>query len=80
VDENGNVVGVIASRLDDAKTWEISGSLPQNVNYAVKGSLVRNFLNTVPELSGRLKAPHTARDREAASAAAERAAVLVIAE
>ena len=80
VDENGNVVGVIASRLDDAKTWEISGSLPQNVNYAVKGGLVRNFLNAVPELSGKLKAQHTARDREAASAAAERAAVLVIAE
>lgn len=80
VDENGNVVGVIASRLDDAKTWEISGSLPQNVNYAVKGSLVRNFLNTVPELSGKLKAPRTAKDREGASATAERAAVLVIAE
>jgi len=79
VDEYGNVVGVITSRLDDAKTWEISGSLPQNVNYAVKGSLVRNFLNTVPELSGKLKAP-AARDRENASAAAERAAVLVIAE
>lgn len=80
VDESGNVVGVVTARLDDLATYEASGSFPQNVNYAVKGNLVRTFLNSVPELSGKLKAPRTAKDREAASAAAERAAVLVIAE
>jgi S1-C subfamily serine protease len=80
VDERGNVVGVVTSRLDDAATYEASGALPQNVNYAVKGDLVYNFLNKVPELSGKLKAPRTVKDPGAATAAAERSAVLVIAE
>jgi hypothetical protein len=80
VDESGNVVGVVTARLDDVATYEISGALPQNVNYAVKGRLVRDFLNSVPELSSKLKTPRTTKDREAASAAAERAAVLVIAQ
>jgi hypothetical protein len=80
LDECGNAVGVVTSRLDDVATYEESGALPQNVNYAVKGGLVYSFLNGVPELSGKLKAPRTGKDREAASGAAERAAVLVTAE
>ncbi|MGO8926857.1 MAG: trypsin-like peptidase domain-containing protein [Limisphaerales bacterium] len=80
LDECGNAVGVVTSRLDDVATYQESGALPQNVNYAVKGGLVYSFLSGVPELSGKLKAPGTARDREAASGAAERAAVLVVAE
>jgi TPR repeat protein len=80
LDECGNAVGVVTSRLDDVATYEESGALPQNVNYAVKGGLVYNFLSGVPELSGKLKAARTTKDREAASGAAERAAVLVVAE
>jgi S1-C subfamily serine protease len=80
LDECGNAVGVVTSRLDDLATYQESGALPQNVNYAVKGGLVYDFLNGVPELSGKLNAPRTGKDREAASAAAERAAVLVVAE
>ncbi len=44
------------------------------------GGLVYSFLNKVPGVSGKLKAPGTAKDQEAASTAAELAAVLVIAE
>ena len=80
MDESGNAVGVVTSRLDDVVTYEASGALPQNVNYAVKGGLLYDFLSGVPELSGKLKAARTGRDREAASGAAERAAVLVTAE
>lgn len=80
LDEFGNAVGVVTSRLDDVATYQANGALPQNVNYAVKGRLVYSFLSGVPELSGKLKAPRTARGREAASGAAERAAVLVVAE
>jgi S1-C subfamily serine protease len=80
LDECGNAVGVVTSRLNDIATYEESGMLPQNVNYAVKGGLVYNFLSGVPELSGKLKAARTRNDREAASGAAERAAVLVVAE
>ena len=80
LDECGNAVGVVTSRLDDIATFEESGALPQNVSYAVKSSVVYAFLSRVPELSGKLKAAGTARDREAASGAAERTAVLVVAE
>jgi S1-C subfamily serine protease len=80
VDEYGNVVGVVTSRLADLETYERSGALPQNVNYAVKGNLVRDFLGTVPGLSSKLKAPRTAKDREVASLMDERATMLVIAE
>jgi TPR repeat protein len=80
LDECGNAVGVVTSRLDDAATFQASGALPQNVNYAVKSGLVYSFLSGVPELSGKLKKPCTGKDREAASGSAERAAVLVIAE
>jgi S1-C subfamily serine protease len=37
-DENGNVVGIIVARLDDETTAQLTGSAPQNVNYAVKSS------------------------------------------
>jgi TPR repeat protein len=80
VDEWGNVVGVVTARLSDMETYEISGALPQNVNYAVKGNLVRNFLETIPGLSTKLKGPRATRDREAASTAGERATMLVIAQ
>ena len=80
MDGSGNVVGVVTSRLNDVAAYEASGALPQNVNYAVKGGLVYKFLSSVPELAGKLKAPRTVKDQDAANAAAERAAVLVIAE
>jgi S1-C subfamily serine protease len=80
VDECGNVVGVVNARLDDVAAFKSSGAFPQNVNYAVKGGLLWKFLKTVPELSTKFKAQSKVRDREAASDAAERAAVLVIAE
>jgi TPR repeat protein len=80
VDESGNAVGVVTSRLDDVATYEASGALPQNVNYAVKSSVVYDFLSRIPELSGKLKAARSGKDREAASGTAERAAVLVVAE
>lgn len=44
-DVNGDVVGVIVARLDDLKTMAIAGTIPQNVNYAVKGMTLVRFLN-----------------------------------
>lgn len=50
VDNNGNVVGVIVSRLRAR-----GDDLPQNVNYAVKSSTVMNFLKTMPVVFKKLK-------------------------
>jgi len=45
-DENGNVVGVVVAQLDPLKVAKTIGSLPQNVNFEIKASTVRQFLNT----------------------------------
>ena len=54
LDEQGQVIGVVIAKLDEIFTARATGSLPQNVNYALKSSLVLNFLESLPELSGRL--------------------------
>ena len=50
VDLHGNVQGVIVARLDDSAALLAAGSLPQNVNYAVKGRLLRNFLSPLTQI------------------------------
>ena len=57
-DPAGNVEGVIVARLNDFAALVSSGSLPQNVNYAIKGSVLMHFLNAAPDL--KLIAPATA--------------------
>ena len=46
LDRSGNVVGVIEASLDDFAIAEATGSLPQNVNFAIKASVIRAFLDT----------------------------------
>jgi len=79
VDELGNVVGVVAAKLDAAAALTTSGVLPENVNYAVKSSFLLSFLEAVPDVSARLKEPST-KDRkfEDVVKSAEQAAVLVL--
>jgi S1-C subfamily serine protease len=43
-DQAGNVIGVVVSKLDALKVAERVGDLPQNVNFAIRGDVVRNFL------------------------------------
>ena len=45
-DQNGNIVGVVVSQLNKLKMAEALGSLPENVNFGVKASTVRQFLNS----------------------------------
>ena len=59
VDERGNVVGIVSAKLDAAAALAASGALPENVNYAVKSSLLLSFLESVPEVSAKLKEPNT---------------------
>jgi serine protease Do len=44
LDENGNVVGIVTLKLNDISTLKSSGSVPQNVNFAIKASVAANFL------------------------------------
>jgi len=79
VDERGNVVGVVSAKLSASAALSTSGSLPENVNYAVKSSFLLGFLESVPQVSAKLKEPGTKEQRfEAVVEAAEKAAVLVL--
>ena len=60
VDQQGNVVGVVVGRLRDIRVLKQSGSLPQNVGYAVKSSFALAFLETLPDLGSKLKRPRAA--------------------
>jgi uncharacterized protein len=51
---DGTVVGMVVSKLDEIAVARQTGSLPQNVNYALKSSFILSFLEALPELNGRL--------------------------
>ena len=42
----GNIIGVVISQLNKFKLAKSIGSLPENVNFGIKASTVRQFLNT----------------------------------
>jgi S1-C subfamily serine protease len=44
LDQSGNVIGVVSSVLDAMKTAKNIGSLPQNVNFAIKATMLSGFL------------------------------------
>jgi S1-C subfamily serine protease len=79
VDERGTVVGVVSAKLSARVALSTSGALPENVNYAVKSSFLLGFLESVPEVSAKLKEPNTKNERfEEVVKSAEQAAVLVL--
>ena len=79
VDERGNVIGIVSAKLDAGAALAASGALPENVNYAVKSSLLLSFLESVPAVSAKLKAPNTKDEKfEDVVKSAQDAAVLVL--
>ena len=46
LDHSGNLVGVISYKLDALKAAVASGDIPQNVNFAVKSSILASFLES----------------------------------
>lgn len=46
VDQNGNVVGVIVSKLNALSVAQVTKDLPQNVNFAIKATIAANFLES----------------------------------
>jgi serine protease Do len=45
LDQSGNVVGIVVSKLDVAKVFKATDDIPQNVNFAVKATILTNFLD-----------------------------------
>lgn len=54
-DENGNIVGVVVARLNDAFVAQNTGSLPQNVNYSVKKSYTMAFIDNNQDASKQIQ-------------------------
>jgi len=46
LDAAGNVVGVVTAKMDELKVLVATRNLPQNVNFALKEAMVRNFLES----------------------------------
>ncbi len=44
LDSGGDVIGVVESKLDAAEAFRIVGDIPENVNFAIRGSEVIRFL------------------------------------
>jgi len=44
LDQSGNVVGIVTSKMDAVKMAQHTGDIPQNINFAVKTLLVRDML------------------------------------
>lgn len=78
-DERGNVVGVVAAKLNVLAALAKGGEIPENVNYAVKSSFLLSFLEAVPDVSTKLKEQNAdALKFEDVVNSAERAAALVL--
>jgi S1-C subfamily serine protease len=77
-DAQGNVVGVASAMLDQRAMIAATGSLPNNVAYAVKSSLLLNLVESVPGLIDQLHEPQAqSHPFEDVVSAAERATVLI---
>jgi S1-C subfamily serine protease len=80
VNQNGNVVGIVEAQLSDIATLQTTGSLPQNVNYAIKSSALNLLLESAPEVSAKVTEPKPDKDRkfEDVETEAESAVALVL--
>ncbi len=45
LDSTGALIGVVAAKLDAQRIQELTGDVPQNVNFAIKNAMVRTFLD-----------------------------------
>lgn len=50
VTEDGKVIGMVVAKLNDMRSLLASGTVPQNVNYAVKSSFILPFLESIPDV------------------------------
>jgi uncharacterized protein len=46
LDRSGHVVGVVVSKLDALAIASQSGTIPENINFAVKGEVARTYLDS----------------------------------
>ncbi|MBL68693.1 MAG: hypothetical protein CMO74_09655 [Verrucomicrobiales bacterium] len=80
-DEYGNVAGVVVSKLSAAYLLAQSRGvdLPENVNYAVKGTFAAGLLESLPHVASKLKDPNSrAKERKFSAVVKEVQAATVL--
>lgn len=78
---NGEVVGIVTSKLSAVKMFKWTGDLPQNVNYAIKISYLNALLNSIKQQSSRIKVlPTKQADLESLATRIQNSMILIIAE
>jgi hypothetical protein len=45
LDQGGNVVGIVVSKLNAMKIAKATGDIPQNINFAINGAVAKSFLD-----------------------------------
>ncbi|TNB49534.1 trypsin-like peptidase domain-containing protein [Martelella lutilitoris] len=76
VNRHGQVVGVVVSKMNGLTVAELTGDLPQNVNFAVRGSIARIFAEA-NNISTSLSGETTTLSPEALAEQLSRATVLI---
>jgi len=46
LNNRGQVVGIVVAKLNAIETAKVTGDIPQNINFAIKGNVVTNFLES----------------------------------
>ena len=74
LDESGNLVGIVSSKLNFLSEIKSQGDIPENVNFAIKASVAANFLQDnnitfqIGEATKIMSAPDLAEEAKALSA------------
>lgn len=77
LDESGNLVGIVSSKLNFLSEIKTQGDIPENVNFAIKASVAANFLQDnnikfqIGEATQVMSAPDLADEAKALSAYVE---------
>jgi S1-C subfamily serine protease len=78
VNDKGEVIGLVLSRLDDIEALLATGTVPQGVNYALKSSFVVPLVDSIPDLAQQLAESSRAKDRSGAIDRAKEAVLLIV--
>lgn len=75
-DQSGHVIGVVVSKLNAIRTAQITGDIPQNVNFAIRAEVARAFLDS-RHIPYQIARTSTARSTEQIAAKARSHTVLI---
>ena len=78
LDMDGNITGVVVAMLDAETALNTSGSLPQNVNYAIKSIYAKTLIDTLPDVAKGLLSPSNMKSFEETVDMAQKSIVMIL--